>query len=82
MEKLSRGISIYILEVNEDLVQIQKYRKEFIFPFNHHTQSTEDVVQEITTCSATRRSEGYDATLISLFPVDITPINCDISKQV
>ena len=82
MLQLSRGSSIWNLEVNEDLVQIQKYCEEFIFPFNHHTQSTEDVVQEITTCSETGILEEYASTLISLFSVDITPINCVISKKV
>ena len=50
MEKLSRGISIYILEVNEDLLHLHKYCEEFIFPLKHHKQSTEAGYQDITTC--------------------------------
>ena len=37
MDKLSKGISIYNSEVNEDLMQLQKYCEELIFPLNHHT---------------------------------------------
>ena len=41
MEQLSKGISIWNSEVNEDLVQLRRYCENFIFPLKHHTQSTE-----------------------------------------
>ena len=55
MEQLSKGSSIWNSEVNEDLVQLLKYCEEFMFPLKHHTQITEDGVQEISTCSSKER---------------------------
>ena len=66
MEQLSKGIYIWNSEVNEYLVQLQKYCEEFIFLPKHHTQSTEYRVQEIATFPSTVRSEEDDSTLVSL----------------
>ena len=69
-------------EVNEDLLQIQNYCENFIFPLDHHKQSTEAGVQDIVTCSVIGRSEEDDSTLVFLRSIEITPISCDIFKQV
>ena len=82
MEQLSKGSSICNSEVNEDLVQIQKYCEGFILSLKHHTQITEARFQSIVTCSATGMSEEDDSTLVSLNSIDIAPINRDIVKQV
>ena len=50
MEHLPKAKSIWSSVVNDNLVHIQNYREEFIFILNHHTQSTEDGVQDIATC--------------------------------
>ena len=63
--------------VNDDLVQLQKYRGILIFPLKHHTQSTESGFQDIEVFSATGISEEDASTLVSLHPIKITPINCE-----
>ena len=45
MEQLSKSSSICNSEVNKDLVKLQNYCEEFIFPLKHHTQSTESRFQ-------------------------------------
>ena len=82
MEQLSNGSSIWNSEVNEDLVQLQNYCGECIFPLKHYTQSTEARVQEIAISSATGISEEDASTLVSLCSIDIAPINRTILKQV
>ena len=69
------------LVVNDDFLQIQKYRKECIYPLKHHKQITESGVQDIATFSVTRVSEEYVSTLVLLLPIKIAPINYDILKQ-
>ena len=66
MERLSKGNSVCSVVVKDDLVQLQNYCEEFIFPMKHHTQITESGVKDISTCSATGRSEGDASTLVSL----------------
>ena len=53
MDCLYKIGSIWSSVVNCDLVQIQKYHEEFIFPLKHHTQITEVGVQDIETLSVT-----------------------------
>ena len=81
MVHLSKVISICISVVNDNLVQLQIYCEEFIFPLKHHTQSTEAGVQDIATWSATGRSEEDASTLVALSSTDIAPINSGILKQ-
>ena len=78
IKEMSKGSSIWNLEVNEYLVHLRKYFDEFIFPLNHPTQSKEDFVQDIATCSTTGRSEDDVSNLVSLRSIDILPINRDI----
>ena len=59
-------------------MHLRKYFDEFIFPLNHPTQSKEDFVQDIATCSTTGRSEDDVSNLVSLRSIDILPINRDI----
>ena len=40
MGQLSKGSYIWNSDVNEDLVKLQNYCEEFVFPLKHHTQST------------------------------------------
>ena len=47
IEKLSKVISIWGSEVNEDLAKLQNYSEEFIFTLKHQINSTESGVQEI-----------------------------------
>ena len=44
-------------------------------------QSTDAGVQDIVTLLETVISEGDASTLVSLCPIKIAPINCDILKQ-
>ena len=41
MYNLSKGNSIWGSVLIDDIVQIQKYYKEFIFQFKHHMQNEE-----------------------------------------
>ena len=82
MERLSKGNYICSSLVTDDLVHIQKYHEEFIFPLKHHTYITEPCVQDIATCSSAGISEENDSTIVSLSSINITPINCDMLKQV
>ena len=79
---LSKGNLILSSVRNYDLLQLQKYCEELIFPLKYHTQITEAGVQYIATCTATRISEEDYSTLVSLRPIKTSPIIYDILKQV
>ena len=57
MERLSKFNYICISVVNNDLLHIQNYCKEFMFPLKYHTQITEDGIQDITIWLAAGISE-------------------------
>ena len=79
--RLSKGNSICISVINDELLQIQKYYEEFILRFKNHTQNAESGIQDISTRLTTGGSEEDDSTLISFHSIIITPINCEILKQ-
>ena len=53
MDHLSKVNYIWSSVVKYNLLQLQNYGEEFIFPLKHHMQSTESGVQYISTCLAT-----------------------------
>ena len=52
--------------INKDLVQIQKYREEFILPPKHQMKRKESGVQYIETCPTTGISKQDAETIVSL----------------
>ena len=68
--------------VNDELVQLQNYYENFIFPLKHHAQSTDAEVQYVETCLAIGRPFEDTTNLVSLRSINITPTNCDILKQI
>ena len=68
--------------VNNNLVQLFKYGKEFIFPLKHHSQRTEEGVQYIATFQVRGISEEEYSTHVSLVSINTSPTNCNILKQV
>ena len=78
MEHLSKGNYIWSSVINDELVRLQKYLEEFIFPLKHHTQIIEPGVQDIGTCSATGKSKEDASNHVSLLPIKIAHINCEI----
>ena len=49
MDNLSKGNSICISVINDELLQIQKYYEEFIFRLKNHTQNAESGIQDVST---------------------------------
>ena len=57
MEQISKSNYICSLAVKNNLMQLQSYCKEFIFPLKHHTHITVAGVHDIAIFLATGRSE-------------------------
>ena len=80
MEDISKGHPIWGSAVSCELAQLQNYFEEFIFPLKYCSESIESGVQDISVCVATRISEDYSSTLVSLHFIYTEPINHDILK--
>ena len=79
---MGKSISGMLLFQIIEKCEILKYCEEFISPLKHHMQSIEAYIQDSTTFLATGRSEEDASNLVSLYSIDIAPINRDILKRV
>lgn len=75
IRSLSSGESMWEENADEKLKALADDCQQYIWPLEHHTQSTKAGVQDIAICSQKGRSEEDASTLSTICSLDLAPIN-------
>ena len=68
-DKIAEGMDIWN-NPEQDVSALRHYVKLYIVLIKHHTQSTEDGVQDIDLCYAGGQSDGNSLAVFMIFPYD------------